>query len=646
MGDKLSAQYERWQLAGTAITWNVEQDIQLPHSDRLEMSGRRISVIVEYAISKRRGLALQRKVYWPTLRGRKEDFRGYLLRDFGSAFDPVIVVAGTELRLGGLSVRRIWFDGVFRVDYLAAEGLEISRTICPSPLAPSAAEVWELRNSGEQPIDVRVAKGAYRGASAGMYGEYDIRAECPEQSAELAPGAALKAEVLFVAERRDRDFPIVVGDEVLGARRRLCAQLQDSLRLETPDDHLNRAFALACLRTAESIFETKVGLMHSPGGEAFYAGVWTNDQCEYAGPFFPFLGYPPALEAMCNTYRLFADQMCPDFARHLYSSLEVEGDVLMDCGDRGDAAMIASGASRFALALGDRAAAEVLFPAVAWGLEYCRRKTNSAGVVESERDELEGRFPSGTANLCTSCLAFDGLRFGARLARALGKLDFAEGYDARAEHLAKSIETYFGAEVEGYRTYRYFEGCEVLRSWICLPLVVGLLGRVDGTIQALFSDKLWSSDGLYTSSDRPVYWDRSTLYALRGVFAAGRTEKALSHLVAYTRRRLLGEHVPYAVECSPGGQHLAAESALYARVFIEGMFGVAPVGLDAFECAPRLPAEWDSMALRGLRAFGRRFDLLIERGTSSTLKLSAAVADGPTLEQKLRCGETVVLQFS
>ena len=78
-------------------------------------------------------------------------------------------------------------------------------------------------------------------------------------------------------------------------------------------------------------------------------------------------------------------------------------------GDRGDQAMIAYGAGRFALARGERKTAEELWPLIEWCLEYSRRKIDKNGVVASDSDELENRFPSGDANLCTSALYYDAL---------------------------------------------------------------------------------------------------------------------------------------------------------------------------------------------------------------------------------------------
>jgi hypothetical protein len=154
-----------------------------------------------------------------------------------------------------------------------------------------------------------------------------------------------------------------------------------------------------------------------------------------------------------------------------------------------------------------------------------------------------------------------------------------------------------------------------LRAWICIPLTVGIYDRAQGTVDALFSPKLWTADGLATEAGKQDFWDRSTLYALRGVFAAGETEKALSHLASYSNRRLLGEHVPYAVEAYPEGNqaHLSAESALYCRIYTEGLFGIRPTGLHSFTCTPRLPKDWPTMSLKKVQAFGSSFDLSVTR---------------------------------
>ena len=65
-------------------------------------------------------------------------------------------------------------------------------------------------------------------------------------------------------------------------------------------------------------------------------------------------------------------------------------------------------------------AAEELWPLIEWCIEYSRRKINKDGVVSSDSDELEGRFPAGKANLCTSSLLYDALNSAIYLGRDLG----------------------------------------------------------------------------------------------------------------------------------------------------------------------------------------------------------------------------------
>jgi hypothetical protein len=310
--------------------------------------------------------------------------------------------------------------------------------------------------------------------------------------------------------------------------------------------------------------------------------------------------------------------------------------------------MIAYGASRFALASGDRAQAGELWPLIAWCLEYLKRKTTPDGVIASDSDELENRFPAGKANLNTSSLTFDALLSAAMLGHSLGKPKTAtDEYRARAAALRTAISQHFAATIDGFATYRYYDGNTTLRAWIATPLTVGIYDRARGTTDALFSPRLWTKDGLATEAGKPDFWDRSTLYALRGVFAAGDADRALQRLSAYTRRRLLGEHVPYAVEAYPeGGQaHLSAESALYCRVFLEGVFGIRPTALNAFTLTPRLPSGWDRMSLRAVHAFGRVFDIEVSR-TGGGTRVRVTPDRGAPFDRTTAAGGTVTVAFN
>ena len=605
----------RWDLGDNlAIVWPVITDANLPHGEFIEQGGLRCGQVVDYHIDGARRLRIKRGVVWPCLRILPNDTVGSLIRHYGAEAEPAVGVNGAPL--GPVLVERVLLDGTLTILGRARADITVTRCTFPCPERRCVIDRWTLRNTGTNSRTVTVAPLALRQDVPGPYGTNHSEVTCTAgASTTLAPGQEMSFAVLFRAwlEGEPADAVEVAADEA--SRRAHVAALQRDLRLETPVPEFDRAFAFCKLRVAEAINATRGGKMLAPGGLTYYAAVWCNDNVEYAGPFFPFLGDAHGNQASLNTYRIYKPFMKPDYKK-IPSSIIAEGaDTWAGAGDRGDAAMYAYGCSRFCLARGDKAIAKELWPAIHWCLEYDRRQITPEGVIASNTDELEGRLPTGKANLSTSALHYGGLRAAADLGRALGHASEAKDYDLQADTLAKAIESYFGGTVEGFATYRYYDTNTVLRSWICLPLCMGLMDRRDGTIAALFSPRLWTRDGLASQAGDRVFWDRSTLYGFRGVFQGGETATGLRYLEAFTRRRLLGEHVPYPVECGPeGGQaHLSSESALYCRIFTEGLFGILPTGLDRFRCTPRLPDGWPRMALRSIRAFDRTWDLVVER---------------------------------
>lgn len=634
----------RWSLGeGMTTVWPVAKDASLPHGDFIEQGGLRCGQVVDYRVDNQRRLSMKRGVVWPGLRIIPNDTTGSLIRHFGSEAEPVVKVEGDPL--GPVVVDRVLLDGTLTVQGRAGHDLAVTRCTFPSPGRRCAIDRWTLRNTGTNNRTVTVTPLALRQEVPGPYGTNRIEVSCTgPASTTLGPGQELSFAVLFRAslDGEQPDAVDVAADEA--GRRAYVSALQRDLRLETPVPEFDRAFAFCKLRVAEAINATRGGLMLAPGGLTYYAAVWCNDNVEYAGPFFPFLGDAHGNQASLDTYRIYRPFMKPDYQK-IPSSIIAEGvDTWAGAGDRGDAAMYAYGCSRFCLARGDKAIAEELWPGIAWCLEYGRRQATHEGVIASDTDELEGRLPTGKANLSTSTLHYGGLRSAADLGRALGRADEAREYDRQADALAKAMEAFFGSTVEGFATYRYYDTNTVLRSWICLPLCMGLMDRRDGTIAALFSPRLWTADGLATQAGDTAFWDRSTLYGFRGVLQAGETRTSLRYLEDYTRRRLLGEHVPYPVEVGPEGgqQHLSSESALYCRIFTEGLFGILPTGLDRFRCTPRLPDGWPRMALRSIRAFDRTWDLVVERNDTQ-MRVTVEQAGKRVFDRTVTPGTTVAI---
>ncbi|MBP3828773.1 MAG: hypothetical protein ILA06_00500 [Bacteroidaceae bacterium] len=616
-----------WRLADDgAIAWTYDGRA---HEDHIEMSGRRVSVVLRYGLDERGRLRISRGMVWPMLRTLPNDTHGSLQRQL--SWNPLEAV---NVRRSMVAVhewvQRIALRGMMEIDSRST-GLGIHRTIAPSPELPALVERIVLKNIVDRPIEFQIDDRQFEQVVPAAFcvdGPYVVRQVLQGAGTyKLAPGDSVQFSVLTGAWKQGLPMPEWSADREIEARRALVGQWMDNLVLESPDAVIDRMFAFSKIRSQESIFATKGGPLHGPGGEAYYAAIWANDQAEYANPFFPFTGYDYASASALNSYLHFARYMNPDY-KPIPSSIIAEGDGYWNgAGDRGDAAMIAYGAARYALARGSRDEAEQLWPLIQWCLEYCRRQLNDQGVVRSNSDELEGRFPAGEANLCTSSLYYDALRSASMLARDLSKSSrLAKQYDQQARALEQAIDRYFHATVEGFDTYRYYDGNEVLRSWICIPLTMGIFTRAQGTLDALYSPRLWTRDGMLTQAGSETFWDRTTLYALRGALMAGDTERTLSFLQYYSRTRLLGAHVPYAIEAWPEGsqRHLSAESALYARIITEGLFGIRPTGLRSFALTPRLPEGWPSMRLRRLHLAGQCLDLEVRRDAHGRILVTAS----------------------
>lgn len=642
----------RWHIApDNKIVWTV--DGQIPHEDHIEMSGKQVSVVLRYGVDCNGGFTLNKSMVWPLLRTIPNNTHASLMRRYD--WNPLSGITVNGRSFTNEKVKDITLKGMLTVKSTFDQGYygqwELTREYLPSAELPALVELYQVVNTGKGNLSIEIPEDgfvAHTDPAKGVTGSYTIEGKLDRNGFfTLQPGDTLRFTA-SVSAHRQNESPVKIDAEAEKAKRMdLVNGWMDKLVLETPDSVINRMFAFSKIRACESIYETQGGPMHGPGGESYYAAIWANDQAEYINAYFPFTGYEYGNASALNSFRHFARFMNDEW-KPIPSSIVAEGlDIWNGVGDRGDAAMIAYGASRYALAYGNREVAEELWQLITWCLEYCKRKLNAEGVVTSDTDELENRFPSGDANLCTSSLYYDALISASYLAKELNKgSKIANTYRSQAAELRKNIEKYFGAKVEGFDTYAYYKGNDILRSWICIPLTVGINERAQGTINALFSPRLWTENGLLTQAGDQTFWDRSTLYALRGVYAAGETEKATDYLHRYSATRLLGEHVPYAIEAWPeGGQrHLSAESGLYGRIITEGMFGIRPVGFKEFIATPRLPQAWNEMRLRNICAFGTAFDMEVNRLANGKLQVSVwqkgkkktyTVKDGNSINIKL-----------
>lgn len=600
----------RYEPYGDGIRAELKDCSKLPHANHVEMSGLYCSAIVSYRVDRERRLTLHRYTVFPSMRVVPDDTRGSLATVFG----------GLNFTVDGQveAVDSVSFNGMLTFTARAGQA-GIVRTLCVAPEKKALIEAVELDCPAECLLSVK-----------------NFQAQKTVRACFMADGraAVLMTRVYFngrelyqkgkVRLRAGKNFLTAVycaepvtAEEAEAERQKRAAFIAANdrrLHIETPDADLNREIRFAKLRASESIFQTKNGLMHAPGGGQYYAALWTNDQCEYANPLFAYLGYDLAQRQSLNCYRLYSELARPD--RAIYTSIIAQGDDYWHgAGDRGDSSMYVYGFARYLLTTGDRKSAVKFLPALETACTYIMGKMNAEHVIESDSDELENRFESGRANLSTAVISYDAFVSMAYLEAELGNAEKSAAYRAFSQKIRTGIQDYFEAEVEGYDTYRYCAEETNLRSWICLPLTVGIDRRAAGTAAALKSARLKKPCGLLTRSGGRTFWDRSLLYAIRGLFYVGYAGDALEMLTEYTATRLYGEHAPYPIEAFPegNGAHLSAESALYVRIFTEGVLGFRPVGFRSFELKPNLPPAWDHISVAQFVYAGVALTIQMER---------------------------------
>ena len=650
------AQNTYWEISDRhSIVWNLNNSPSLPHSDNIEMAGNKVACIIYYTIDKNRKLQLNRDIIFPQLRtNNKSDdpdhmvYRAYLRRTYNNEVQPTVFHNNKLLSLN--KVDSVEIAGKLIFHHSPDQEISLTRTLMPSMTERLFVEKWQLTNVSASEQILSIGNTKYNTSETGQKGVYRLHTYSDAKPAvRLSPGESYSFAIYFSAGIDNEQTDGFDLAKTESQRDDFLNRMKSNFILNSPDKTLNTLFYFSKIRAAENIFDSKMGIVHSPGGGNYYTGIWANDQVEYSGPFFPFLGYEDGNIAAYNCYKMFRDNI-PDNFLPVTSSFEMEGD-LPCCGkDRGDAAMIAYGASQFVLLLGDREKALELWPLIEWSLEYCKRKLNEHGVVMSTTDEMEGRISTGDANLATSSLYYGGLKFASFLANELGYKAKAMDYLKRHKEMAIAIEKHFGYRLEGFDTYRYFDGNTTLRHWICLPLVMGIKDRAEGTTKALL-EKLWTENGVLveynpTSKRTPVFWDRGTLYTLRGILKSGALNESFNKLLAFSHKRLLEEHVPYVVEAYPENnmRHLSAESALYCRIFVEGLLGFEQTGFRSFEITPQMPDSFNEYSIEKMYHAGVEISLKLKR-EDNKIRLHIYGNNSLIVNSLIKSGQKVTVKF-
>lgn len=616
----------------------------LPFADHLEMSGRVASHIVSYKVDENRVPSIFLHSAYPNFRITPIATESTFSHNFIDL--SKVLIQGKKVE-----EKNRFIDVLGKLTFIneTEYGLEIRRTFFPAVYTTAIIEKIEVENlneSGEIEVEICVPEGEY--VSLPKYSpdktEYVSRTDIADESGKMMWGLTPYKND-FVESGKTKTFFVVYytrpkNDDILvdclyeeKKRNEFINSVLNGIRVETPDPILNAEFTHSVLRGTESIFDTKAGFIHCPGGGTYYGAIWTNDEIEYSAPFFGYAGFDLGVKATENAIRMFAEELDNSYKpmtkrKAVPASISNCGDNVWNIvGDRGDTQMLASGTARFLLALGDKELAEEFFKVVDYAVDFTKSRTDRLGRVRSDTDELEGRFPTTKYNLSTNAISYDMYMYASRLASELGlSARKYECFNLSAKQ-RNSIVKNFSGNVEGYKTFKYYKNNRVLRSWICLPMCVGIKDNASSTLDALFSEKMYMNGCLKTASNRKTTWDRSLLFALRGGFKAGHPDKVIEYLEEYSHSRLLGEHAPYPYEAYPegNGRHLSAESILYARIFVEGILRLTVTGFGKFRITPSIPSKWKSFAVRRLVFAGIPIDIEIENNYLKILDRSGNV---------------------
>lgn len=315
---------KKWTLLkGNKIEWKVRAGEN--HEDHIEMAGLQTAAVVYYGVRNGR-LLLDKKIVFPMLRTIPNNTHASLTVPFQDNKSLLIKVDGVGVDEYPLS---FGLDGKLSVYSKTNSPLEIQRTLFPAVDKPVLIEQVKLVNTGSKPLQIDLINKYskfYSDPEKSVYGQYVVQALLRDSLVpKLEPLQSYQFNIVYEGKKITEPAYQYSPSYELGKREDFVKGLAGDLILETPNDTINTAFAFAKIRATESIYDTKGGLMHGPGGLSYYAAIWANDQAEYANPFFPFLGNRNGNESAINSFRHFARFMNSDY-KPIPSSIVAEGD--------------------------------------------------------------------------------------------------------------------------------------------------------------------------------------------------------------------------------------------------------------------------------------------------------------------------------
>ena len=584
----------------------------LPYYDHIETSGLYSSLIYQYGVDENKIFESTYHIVFPTFRKKPDETRSSFCVQIK---DPFYIFVNNKKYKQTLN--RFIIDGFLNV-HMEDDNLCVVQDILCSDDYPGILICNHLTNKSDEDKKIVIKNMIDNIPCDDTYltKPYHIEAFIHSNNKRkkvydritLKPNESYSFSYVILCKYDDDKSRKVINPSKTFQTRYMKLLDYDMLyNVETNNDVINTMFHFSKVRSAESVFNTECGLLHSPGGGNYYAAIWTNDQCEYAAPLFAYFDDVEANLAIINTFLQFEKYMYTD--KDLVTSIIAEGrNYWNGAKDRGDAAMYAYGLANYLLTKGDFEIASYNIKPLTWCIEHTLKKKNEYGLIMSDSDELENRFESGKCNLATNAIFYQAL---IKTAALFKEFDIENNYIEEAIKLKDNINKYF------YENDKciYCKEETHLRSHVVYPLIMGIYDHSEEIINTIMDERLYTENGFKTIDNCETYWDRITLMAIRGLFNANKSNLAYEILEKYSETRLLKDHVPYAIEAYPEGNqaHLAAESALYARIFLEGILGYEPLSFSLFKLHLSIPDAIDYMNVDNITICGVPMSIAIRK---------------------------------
>ena len=583
----------------------------LPYYDHIETSGLYTSLIYSYGANINKDFVDSFYIVFPTFRKKINDTRGSFAIRIKNPIDILINNKKYEEKL-----KDIKLDGLINITSNISN-VKVNKTIYCSNTFKGIVINYKLTNISDSNLEIKIENdNNIINCDDNIYDrKYHVNIILSNDKSlknnskinvNLSKNKSISFDVIIITCYDDESIDVNLKCDLL-KRKNYIKEISNKYQVITENNILNTMFNFSKIRASESICLTKNGLMHSPGGGNYYASTWCNDQCEYASVFFAYLNYELANKAMDNCFSQYIDYMYTEKA--LVSSIIAEATSYWNgAGDRGDASMYVYGLCKYLLTNGTKAKAKKYVKAIKWCIDYTLKQENALGLYKSDSDELENRFESSNCNLATNSIFYQALIKANIL---FNELNIKNNYDKIAKKLKDNINKHFYKD--GYCIY-----CDLethLRSHVVYPLIMEIYDHSDDIVNTIMNKKIYSKNGFKTIDNCNTYWDRVTLMAIRGLFNASYSDLAYDLLINYSNNRLLKDHVPYAIEAYPEGNqaHLAAESALYARIYLEGILGFEQLGFNKFMLKPSIPTKMNCIDVNNVTYNKKTFSIKVNK---------------------------------